>query len=240
MRSKARTQDNAATTGSSSSLSRVGALSLLQEILLTQRYFVPLAILVLLFDAALTALVVLRIPYTEIDYSTYMQQAASFLKGERDYKNITGDTGPCVYPAGHLYVYALLYKLTRAGKDLRLGQWLFAGLYLTCQAAVAEVYRKAGAPSLLLAFLPLSKRLHSIYVLRLFNDGVAMTVMWVAIALVAHKRYSAACVVASLALSIKMNILLFVPGLAVVVYRAKGGARAIVDGLLIVVVQVRT
>lgn len=33
---------------------------------------------------------------TEIDFSTYMQQASLFIKGERDYSNITGDTGPCV------------------------------------------------------------------------------------------------------------------------------------------------
>lgn len=33
---------------------------------------------------------------TEIDWKTYMQQVEIFLKGERDYSLIKGDTGPIV------------------------------------------------------------------------------------------------------------------------------------------------
>ncbi|CAO1619227.1 unnamed protein product [Jaminaea pallidilutea] len=207
------------------------------SLLLTQRFFVPFAVAVFALDALFTLVIIRKVAYTEIDYSTYMQQVAHFLKGQRDYRSIQGDTGPCVYPAGHLYAYTFFYWLTDAGKDLRTGQYAFGLLYLTCQAAVLEVYRKAGAPSMLLFMLPISKRLHSIYVLRLFNDGVAMTVMWIALAFVAHRKISAAVVLTSIALSIKMNILLFVPGLAIVVYRERGLLRGLVDASLLVTVQ---
>lgn len=52
--------------------------------------------------------IVANVAYTEIDYSTYMQQVSQFWAGERDYANIGGDTGPLVYPAGHLWVYTAL------------------------------------------------------------------------------------------------------------------------------------
>lgn len=210
----------------------------LHTILFTQRYFIPLAVLTFLFDAALTNLIICKVPYTEIDWATYLQQAKLFLKGQRNYAEIRGDTGPCVYPAGHLYTYSLLHWTTAGGTNLKLAQYIFAAIYLIGQGAIIEVYRKAGLPSVLLALLPLSKRLHSIYVLRLFNDGVAMTGMWIALALVAHRRLSLAAVMTSLALSVKMNILLFLPGLAVVLYRYKGFWQAAVDGALILAVQV--
>ena len=72
-----------------------------------------------------------------------MQQAALFLKGERDYLRIEGDTGPCVYPAAHLYIYAALYKLTDNGKDIFLGKCIFAALYMIILATVMACYRKA-------------------------------------------------------------------------------------------------
>jgi len=60
----------------------------------------------------------------------------------------------------------------------------------------------------------LSKRIHSIFILRLFNDGVAMLILYYAIYLFAMKRsWKIGCIVFSLAVSVKMNILLFAPGL---------------------------
>lgn len=122
----------------------VEASSLTQWIknaLLTQRYYWPLAVLTLAFEAVLTLFIVKKIPYTEIDFSTYMQQVHVFLsKGERDYTKITGDTGPCVYPAGHLYVYAVISKFSAGGVELRSVQYAFAALYLFSQAVMFAVY----------------------------------------------------------------------------------------------------
>jgi len=75
------------------------------------------------------------------------------------------------YPAGHVYIHALLYKLTDAGRDLALSQQVYAFLYTVSLILSCAIYRKAGGvPNWVLLLLPLSKRLHSIYVLRLFND----------------------------------------------------------------------
>jgi hypothetical protein len=64
-----------------------------------------------------------------------------------------------------------------------------------------------------MGLLALSKRIHSIFVLRLFNDCVAMALLYTAILLFVNKRWKFGCVFYSLAVSVKMNILLFSPGL---------------------------
>ena len=75
------------------------------------------------------------------------------------------------YPAGHLYVHQLLYTLTDSGTNIWKGQQVYGVLYLATLALTAAIYKQAGSvPNWVLLLLPLSKRLHSIYVLRLFND----------------------------------------------------------------------
>ncbi|PWN17981.1 ALG3-domain-containing protein [Microstroma glucosiphilum] len=210
-----------------------------KEILFTQRYFWHVAAAVLVADSILTLAIIRFVAYTEIDFSTYMQQAQQFLAdGQRNYSQIKGDTGPCVYPAGHLFFYSIIHRLTDGGKNLRVGQYLFGGLYMISQALMVAIYQKAGAPAILLPILASSKRLHSIYALRMFNDGVAMTIMFSAILLLANHKYRMGTVVTSLALSVKMNILLFVPALAVILFRARGFWPGLVDGLTLVLVQV--
>lgn len=90
-------------------------------------------------------------------------------------------------------------------------------LYVATQAVVMGIYITAAAtPPYLLAALTLSKRLHSIFVLRLFNDGWAMLVAYVALLLLMHHRATAAIVAFAVAVGIKMNVLLFAPGVLVV------------------------
>ena len=50
-----------------------------------------------------------------------MQQVSQFKAGERDYMNMRGDTGPLVYPAGFVYVFAVLHSITNNGENIRLG-----------------------------------------------------------------------------------------------------------------------
>ena len=75
------------------------------------------------------------------------------------------------YPAGHLYVHQFLYKLTNDGQDIWQAQHLYSAVYVATQCIAGSIYQNAGnVPNWILLLLPLSKRLHSIYVLRLFND----------------------------------------------------------------------
>lgn len=64
-----------------------------------------------------------------------------------------------------------------------------------------------------MTLLSLSKRIHSIFVLRLFNDAPCMVLFYISVYLFMKSRFRLGCVFFSLAVSIKMNILLFAPGL---------------------------
>ncbi|KAE8146233.1 glycosyltransferase [Aspergillus avenaceus] len=197
-----------------------------------------IAPLFVLGDAFLCALIIWKIPYTEIDWTTYMQQIALYLAGERDYTLIKGDTGPLVYPAAHVYNYAALYHVTDEGRDILFGQILFAVLYLVTLVAVMACYRQSGAPPYLFPLLVLSKRLHSVFVLRLFNDGLAACAMWVAILLFLNRKWTAGVVVWSTGVAVKMTLLLLAPAIAVVTVLSLSVVPSIRLGVVALLVQV--
>ena len=156
---------------------------------------------------------------TEIDWTAYMQEVTGYEEGERNYINLKGDTGPLVYPGGFVHLFSLLKALTRGG-DVFLGQIIFAVLYLVTQAVVFGIYiRTKAVPAYALALLTLSKRVHSIFVLRLFNDCWAMFVAYVGVWLLQSRRVAGAIFAFSVAVSIKMNVLLFAPGVMAVVMK---------------------
>lgn len=145
-----------------------------------------------------------------------MQQIKLFLLGERDYTMIEGSTGPLVYPAAHVYSYSALYHVTDNGRDIAFGQTIFAFLYLITLTVVMACYRRVGAPPYLFPLLVLSKRLHSVYMLRLFNDGLAALAMWGAIWFLINRKWTPAVMLWSLGLGVKMTLILLVPAVAVV------------------------
>lgn len=143
-----------------------------------------------------------------------MQQVEGFAAGERDYLKLEGDTGPLVYPAGFLYVYWALHAVTARGADVRTAQYIFLGLYLLSLAVVMAIARRARAlPPWGLVLLCCSRRLHSIFMLRLFNDCWAMLLLFLAVYAFTRDRWSLGCLLFSAGVSIKMNVLLFAPGL---------------------------
>ena len=72
-----------------------------------------------------------------------------------------------------------------------------------------------------------SYRIHSIYILRLFNDPIAMMMLYVAVNLFLSNRWTLGCIAYSLAVSIKMNILLFAPALLILLLLTQGTLRMI-------------
>jgi alpha-1,3-mannosyltransferase len=158
----------------------------------------------------------LLFPDTEIDWIAYMQEVTGYEQGERDYTNLKGDTGPLVYPAGFVHLFSWLKTLTRGG-EIFPAQVVFALLYLATQLVVMGVYIDTKAiPPFALVLLTLSRRLHSIFVLRLFNDCWAMFLAYVGIWLLQRRRVAGAIFIFSVAVSIKMNVLLFAPGVLAV------------------------
>lgn len=124
-----------------------------------------------------------------------------------------------MYPAGFVYVYAALRRAT--GGAVAAAQPLFALLYVATLAAALGVTVAAGVvPPLALPLLCASKRLHSIYVLRLFNEAVAMLPAFAAVALLQRGAWLPAALAWSAALSVKMNALLLAPPMALLMLRA--------------------
>ncbi|KAJ5309939.1 uncharacterized protein N7443_002400 [Penicillium atrosanguineum] len=199
------------------------------------QWIIPLLVL---GDAVLCALIIWKISYTEIDWSTYMQQVSLYISGERDYTAIKGSTGPLVYPAAHVYIYTFLYHLTNEGRDILLGQILFAALYLATLIVVMACYRQVGAPPYLFPLLVLSKRLHSIFMLRMFNDGVATFVMWIAIYCFMKRKWDAGVAAWSFGIGIKMTLVLLAPAVGIILLLSVGLARSVRLGLLAALIQV--
>ncbi|OJJ50943.1 hypothetical protein ASPZODRAFT_138068 [Penicilliopsis zonata CBS 506.65] len=194
----------------------MGYTDLVFDLIRNPRHTVWIGALAVLADAALCALVIWKISYTEIDWETYMYQVSLYLSGERDYTRIEGPTGPLVYPAAHVYIYTLLSRLTDGGADILMGQVIFAALYLLTLIVVVACYHRAGAPPYLLPLLVLSKRLHSVFVLRLFNDGFAAAAMWAAIYLFQRRQWLPAVVLWSAGVGIKMTLVLLAPAIVII------------------------
>lgn len=167
-----------------------------------------------------------------------MQQVSLYISGERDYTLLKGSTGPLVYPAAHVYIYSILYHLTNEGRDIFVGQILFSMLYLTALGVVILCYRQSGAPPYLFPLLVLSKRLHSVFVLRLFNDGIAALAMWTAILLFMNRKWASGVAVWSFGVAIKMTLLLLAPAIAVVTMLRLGSLASIRLGIVAALVQV--
>ncbi|KAE9615868.1 hypothetical protein Lal_00017214 [Lupinus albus] len=179
----------------------------------------PFAIRLFFADAIFVFLVICSTSYTKIDWDAYMSQVSGFLKGERDYRNLEGDTGPLVYPAGFLYVYSAIQFYTEG--LVYKAQVLFVILYIINLAIILFIYVKTDVvPRWALCLLSLSKRVHSIFVLRLFNDGVAITVLHAALLLLMYQRWNLGLIVFSVAVSIKADMLLYAPPLLLLLLKA--------------------
>ena len=176
------------------------------------------ALLLLAVEAVLNLLVIHSVRYTEIDWRAYMQEVEGVVNGTWDYSKLRGDTGPLVYPAGFVWLYMGLYYITSHGTNILLAQYIFAGLYLANLALVFRILVRTNlVPPYILVLMSLtSYRVHSIFILRLFNDPVAMLLLYAAINLFMDGLASLGSLVFSLAVSVKMNILLYSP--AVLLY----------------------
>jgi alpha-1,3-mannosyltransferase len=184
----------------------------------------PFLALLLLGELALGSLIIYKVPYTEIDWIAYMEEVNWWLGGEYDYMKIYGNTGPLVYPAGFLYLFGFLQWMTD-GK-IPQAQIIFLLFYILTQASVVILYtialrslsiannsNQVWSFRVAMGCLCISKRFHSIFLLRLFNDGPTMLMAYLSFICFLKKRWNLGCFIFSLAVSLKMNILLFAPGL---------------------------
>jgi alpha-1,3-mannosyltransferase len=132
-----------------------------------------------------------------------------------------------------------LYYLTNQGKNIRLAQYIFEGIYLLSQLIVCAIYRQSKkVPPYVILFLGISKRLHSIFLLRCFNDPVAMVFMFGCILAMTYRHWTLSSILYSLALSIKMNVLLFFPAFGIVLWQVLGAYQTMGQLGLITLIQI--
>jgi len=86
--------------------------------------------------------------------------------------------------------------------------------------------------------LILSKRLHSIFMLRLFNDCWAVLFFWTAIYAYQRRQWTLGTLVYSWALGIKMSLLLPLPAIGAVLFLGQGFKRALSQGFWIIRIHV--
>ncbi|CAB9511920.1 Lethal(2)neighbour of Tid protein [Seminavis robusta] len=220
-------------------------------------------------EVLLGLVIIDKVPYTEIDWEAYMQEVSMWWDdGIYDYRQIRGGTGPLVYPAGFLYLFAILRWITQQGTNIRLAQYIFLAFYLILQTLVLLIYTKAARSLLVTRKHPngsndsttttttrqaqlqsahsmwswriamglccCSKRFHSIFMLRLFNEGPTMVLLYCCLYFLIHNHWNSACLAFSYAVSIKMNVLLFAPGLLLLlIQQARGNLVLVVKRLLV-------
>ncbi|KAG7258355.1 hypothetical protein CRUP_022097 [Coryphaenoides rupestris] len=198
-------------------------------IVLNPEYTLLVVSLLWLLEIGINVWVIQHVAYTEIDWKAYMDEVEGVINGTYDYTELKGDTGPLVYPAGFVYIFTALYYITSHGANIRLAQYLFAVFYLITLLLVFRIYHrtKKVPPYVFFFMCCASYRIHSIFVLRLFNDPVAMLLLFGAINLFLDGRWTLGCGLYSLAVSVKMNVLLFAPGLLFLLLSEFGLVKAI-------------
>ncbi|KAG8444985.1 hypothetical protein GDO86_009942 [Hymenochirus boettgeri] len=186
-----------------------------QQLLLDPQHTALLGAFLCVAEVGVAHWVIQRVPYTEIDWKAYMDEVEGVLNGTYDYTKLKGETGPLVYPAGFVYIFSFFYYLTERGSNIRLAQYIFAALYLLTLILVFRIYviTKKVPPYVFFFMCCASYRVHSIFLLRLFNDPVAMAILFFSINLLLQDHWSWGCFFYSLAVSVKMNVLLLAPGL---------------------------
>ena len=208
-------------------------------------------------DALLCLVLVVVEPTYVFDWDAYMEQTHQVLSERQyDYARLRGDTGPLVYPAGFVWLFGGLSKLSQWNHTLHTTEYVpkpqfadkyparvvrprvrvlilqgvFALVYLGGNALLARAYQRTKTMPWWGVFLLMcSRRVHSIFVLGLFNDCWAVLLLVVALHFLLQDRWPRACVFFSLAVSVKMNILLFAPSLLLLMLQRFRSVRRAVE-----------
>eukprot|EP01084_Bolivina_argentea_P256204 431258_1 len=186
---------------------------------------------IIIFETLFSYFIIQNISYTEIDWIAYMQEVRGVIEGDFDYKNLKGDTGPLVYPGGFVYIYSILYFLTDNGTNILKAQYVFLLLHVSFIYSFIQllINNTRKLPLWVVVLTCISRRIHSIFVLRLFNDCFAVFFCYLSIIVFCLNRsfndpltWTLGSLLYSFAVSIKMNILLYAPAIGLLYFKYLG------------------
>lgn len=144
-----------------------------------------------------------------------------------------------MYPAFFVYVYSIFYFITSYGKNIKLAQYIFVGIYLLQLWLVLRLYSKSRKipPYVVALSVFTSYRIHSIYSLRLFNDPIAILFMYAALNLFMDRKWTLGSILFSLGVGVKMNILLFAPAILMLYITSLGLVKTLIQLSVCAIVQ---
>ena len=151
-----------------------------------------------------------------IDTFAYLQQAGQFYYGEGNYAKIDTALGPCMYPAGHLWHYSIIFRLHQYLIPNEI-TWLvlngaFHSICLVITSLICYKYFKKDQlrAQMLCSILMSNQNLFTL-VMECYNDNLVQFYILASILLMMNNRPKLACFMAATGWSIKANALLFMP-----------------------------
>lgn len=194
--------------------------------------------ILLVADLLLSILIIKSVPFTNIDFEAYMEEVHPVISyGERNYSKLQGTTGPIAYPAGFIYIYSFVSYLTHEGKLLIVAQAIFLLFHLVLAWVICQLYILAKLPFWTLTLALFSKRIHSIFLLRLFNDAISSTFAYLSILLLLNEWEIIGALIFSLAISVKIGPILYWAAFGLRLVLSGGWSNAIPKLFLIAAVQ---
>ena len=182
-----------------------------------EKIFAPVDLMVFMIWIELTkgALIILVEYPFGYDYVSYMEQAKLFVDGERNLTSIEAENGKAYYPASHLYTFSVFYKLTGILDHYKYAQILLLFIHLVMNFVTVKIYKECfkDAPRdwWLLAVWALNTRLVENWARGLFAESFNVTLTYIAIYLFQKQQQFAGIIFIGLALTYKMNVLLYIP-----------------------------
>ena len=157
--------------------------------------------------------------WADSDTQSYIAQGREFWRGNTNYTEINGIQGPCFYPAGNLWLYAIIDKYIFRSFDHCETIFQFQNILLqsACLAMILSIARRyfGSEPSRvqILGFLIVSNQgIHAVYQL-MYNDNFLEFFMITAIFLVAVlNRPIIASLILSFGITVKVPGILILPG----------------------------
>lgn len=130
---------------------------------------------------------ILYLPAFVNDWPAHLHHLEQWLNdGTRNYSNYMHYHGPCTYPAGFLYLYALFFFLT--GGSLQLFQFIWALLEVLQFIILRRILQLMKLPTILAVLSVLSNRLHLYNVRVVINDFPSVVMMFLVILWIIQKR----------------------------------------------------